>query len=240
MQIEIINWEKYNSKEFKTKYPHWFRLNKDILSSESLFGMTAEERWVWVTILCFACKKRSGSFKCDIQYLSNQASVSKEIALSAIEKLITSSALRVEGEFTRVDSSLHNRQYNTEQTDITITPKKKVTAELATVKSSEPPPASNIKNSVFMELLEKSKIKQSTLKLWVETYKDRLWIETELLKATAWLDSNPRQSRSPADFFGRWLSRAAHYKGNSKVGMDRTKEQDDQELRDHLRNLEGI
>lgn len=52
-------------------------------------------------------------------------------------------------------------------------------------------------------------VKKSTQRLWIKTYGDIHWLRTEILKAMAWLDANPRKKpkgKNPARFLGNWFA----------------------------------
>ena len=59
--IRFINWEKYNPRK-ELKSLSWLRLDADIGFSESLFGLNAESKWLWIflgktaTVLIQVCK----------------------------------------------------------------------------------------------------------------------------------------------------------------------------------------
>jgi hypothetical protein len=85
--IEIINWDKWNEKRKDVKSPSWLRLNNTLPTSQDLYGLTAEEKWVWVALLCVASQKQSAKFEIYIDWFSWYTSASKETILSCFTKL---------------------------------------------------------------------------------------------------------------------------------------------------------
>lgn len=206
ISITICNWEKYNPNEFKVKYPHWLRLNKDILNSESLFELEPAERWVWIGLLCLACEKKSHTFTATRQWLAHRLGVSIKVFEIAIKKLCASSSLEVHSESTPSkvpstgqDITGHNRHNIT----------KSVSTELSADASGSGASPPEFSDPVVQEFLSRTGIKVSTQFLWLKTYEDPLWLKQEFLKILAWLDANP--SKKPKSnysrFIGSWLSR---------------------------------
>lgn len=58
--ITITNWEKYNPKRDQKHYT-WLRLDNDIANDVRLFGLTAEQKFIWVHLLCLASKAGAGT-----------------------------------------------------------------------------------------------------------------------------------------------------------------------------------
>lgn len=83
VRIKILNWEKHNPKRDQKTYS-WLRLQNDIATDKDLFGLSAEQKWAWVVILCEASKKNSGEIEFDLDWLAEIARVKK----GAIESLL--------------------------------------------------------------------------------------------------------------------------------------------------------
>lgn len=115
IEITILNWEKYNPQNFKTRYPHWFRLDREITRSKTLLDLTAEEKWVWVALLCVGCRHvgEGGVIKTSLKWLAREADVSVEAIKIALQKLVTANALAINWQ------SIGNVEATTEQ-DITL------------------------------------------------------------------------------------------------------------------------
>lgn len=58
--IEILNWEKYNPRK-DVKEPSWFRMNHGFFDNHEFFEFTAEEKLVWIYLLCQASKKNQAT-----------------------------------------------------------------------------------------------------------------------------------------------------------------------------------
>lgn len=74
INISIKNWDIYNPRRDLKSMP-WVRLQGDIAFSESLFGLTAEAKWLWIFLLSYSSKKMSGDFQIDESYLSHYSCV---------------------------------------------------------------------------------------------------------------------------------------------------------------------
>jgi hypothetical protein len=62
---------------------------------------------------------------------------------------------------------------------------------------------------IVIEFLSRSKIKPVIAELWLKTYPDPGWVQTEVLKIISWMEGNPmRRPKSRfAHFISSWLSR---------------------------------
>lgn len=98
ISITILNWDEYNPQDFKTRYPHWFRVSKDLLQSKSLFGLDLEERWVWVGLLCLACEEKSKTISGTKAWICHRIGVPQNVFESAIEKLIAGKTIELKKE----------------------------------------------------------------------------------------------------------------------------------------------
>lgn len=68
VEVSIVNWDKYHPKDMQVKTPFWFRLNRDINTSTSLWGLTPSQKWVWICLLCLACTKGTGKLEFDLKW----------------------------------------------------------------------------------------------------------------------------------------------------------------------------
>jgi hypothetical protein len=59
VRLRILNWEKFNEKRKDVKEPGWLRLEKRFPMSKSLWGVGPADRYVFVTLMCFACDEQS-------------------------------------------------------------------------------------------------------------------------------------------------------------------------------------
>lgn len=80
LEIEILNWEKYNPKRDQKTYT-WLRLDNGISTDPELFGLDAEQRYVWIVLLCQASQQNSGRIRVAPGFLEHITGVStKKIA----------------------------------------------------------------------------------------------------------------------------------------------------------------
>lgn len=86
LNIEVLNWEKYNPKRDQKTYT-WLRLDNGFATSADLWGLTAEQKFVWILILCQCSKKNSGSIDLTIEFLADLAKVKKTVIAEALEFL---------------------------------------------------------------------------------------------------------------------------------------------------------
>jgi len=121
IEITILNWEKYNPQNFQTRYPHWFRLNKEITRSQTLLDLTAEEKWVWVTLLCVACQRSSAKFQTTLKWLSREADVSIQSIENTLKKLVTANGLAINWQLTgrEIGNQLAPTEHNNTVQNIT-------------------------------------------------------------------------------------------------------------------------
>lgn len=76
IEIEIVNWRKHVGRGDLKSVP-WVKISSDIVASQTLFGLTPAQKWVWVCIICEAAKQNSdGKIKVSTEFLSHQAGVS--------------------------------------------------------------------------------------------------------------------------------------------------------------------
>lgn len=81
--ITIKNWDKHNPKRDQKSYT-WLRLNNDISTDPELFALDAEQKFVWIEILCQASRKNSGTIKVNL----SQISYITKVSLIKINQLI--------------------------------------------------------------------------------------------------------------------------------------------------------
>lgn len=76
VDFDIVNWEKYNPKRDQQTYT-WLRLDNGLATDPDLFGLDAEQKFVWVVILCQASKKNSGTLSLSLGWLEHATGVKK-------------------------------------------------------------------------------------------------------------------------------------------------------------------
>ena len=93
IQITIVNWDKHQTKSDWLRHPHWFKIKNDMPSSNSLFSLSAEQKWAWVCMLCVASKKNTGTIKVSLDWLSSISGVCKQSVLQMVDFLIKNGTL---------------------------------------------------------------------------------------------------------------------------------------------------
>lgn len=83
IEIEVLSWEKFNPKRDQQTYT-WLRLNNDLPTDPDLFGLTGEQKYVWITILCQASKKNHGKLSINV----DQLAYITQVKVDAIRQLI--------------------------------------------------------------------------------------------------------------------------------------------------------
>lgn len=127
--VRITGWEKYNGRK-DVKNCTWFRVENSISSSEALFGLDADERFVFIEICAQASRKQSSEIRINEAFIAERAKAKESRVESALEKLINNNTVGLVTEAdesdricTDPDGSGPNRQTNkhTNKTDITNT-----------------------------------------------------------------------------------------------------------------------
>lgn len=173
IEITIVNWEKYNPQEFKSKYPHWFRMNKDTLQSQSLFELEPAERWVWIGLLCLACEKKTPNISCAKKWLAHRLGVTAQVLDSAIKKLLASSSLEVYSKL--LSSKCPSTEHNSTLQD--------VGGEKTGVRAI-------LTSDPIKPFLEEHGIPTKTVKLWGKKY-GAVWVCDTLLSISAEFNAIP-------------------------------------------------
>lgn len=87
LTLTILNWAKYNPKRDQKTYT-WLRLDNSINTDPDLFGLDAEQKLVWIEILCQASKQAKETISVSIDYLTHITGVKKEKISALLEFLI--------------------------------------------------------------------------------------------------------------------------------------------------------
>lgn len=86
LEIKITNWEKFNPRG-DSKRPSWFRCENDFFTSQSIYGLTASQKLVWLLCMCLASKKNGGAITVLVSYAASLTGASESEVFEAIEKL---------------------------------------------------------------------------------------------------------------------------------------------------------
>lgn len=89
IELRVLNWDRLNEKRKDVTNPSWLRLENSLPQSESLFGLTAAERYVFISIICLASKKQTDTlkFRADWFIYWAGACFTQEELFSALKKL---------------------------------------------------------------------------------------------------------------------------------------------------------
>lgn len=201
--IEVINWEKYNPRT-DAKRPAWFRVDNRIATGPGFYGLDCEQRWLWIFLLCLVSQANGEPIVWNSAYAGGLTGVSEkkqDETLEIFEKFVR---LRVVRKVTSTTS--HATQQNTTEQDIT---KYSCAApEQSSGRNAVEYPEELSEPARVKALLVEFNVRPGATKAWLDAYPDSEWIKSELFRAIAWIEVNPKKRpKSFARFFGSWLSR---------------------------------
>lgn len=201
IEITVVNWKLYNPQDFQNRYPHWFRLNKNILQSATIFNLTYEERWAWIGLLCLCCERKSDTSRGSIEWFSYRLQVAPTVIESLFKKMIDNNALAVNWQLTGSKLAIDTQEtpvlLPTTRQDITRHNKKKVSSELAKANPRTTP-------DNWLSFLD-----NETLESFTSLY-SKDYCEREFAKISNWLRNNPKKrptTRGLFKFVSSWLER---------------------------------
>lgn len=207
MEITITNWDSYNPRK-DIKSMSWLKLNADIGFSESLFGMPAEAKWLWVFILSFCAKKNSGDIFIELDYFSFHSGVKKEKIIEFLELFESRGLVSKKSDTSRVRTDTDESERIRTETY----PREEEIRQDKTREEKKREDAFAIlpcfQDSFSDEFLKT--VKTKTQEGWLKTYPDPVWIKTEIIKAVTWLTNNPNKApkKNLGQFFSNWFSRS--------------------------------
>lgn len=102
MEIEVINWEKFNPRK-DLKATTWFRLQNGLFEDPNFFDFTHAELLVWLYLLSICSKKRSGTITVNFAHAERVARLKPKDVKTAIEKLEELQCVRVTERARNVD-----------------------------------------------------------------------------------------------------------------------------------------
>lgn len=194
MRIEIVKWDEFNPKEL-LKTPFWFRVNVNITSSQSLFGLSHTMKWVWICLLAEAMRQKTGDFPLNIDWASVHWEIKRKDLVEAIDLLSQRDLLRVDSEWTpsglRENSSPHNKQTNKD-----IREKVGVAADLHILAKLWNEHSGNLPKVRKMTLAREKKCRAA----WAITTDQSYWIEIAKKIASSKFHTGKNDSGWKADF----------------------------------------
>lgn len=213
MEVEILNWEKYNPRK-DVKATSWFRLENRWWRDHQFDGKSCEIRMVWIAILSIGSELQKPRFTISPRLIAATLGIEEKTILEAIEFFQSIQSLHVHvtqtsrGRNGHVTQALRPRNATDGRTNELV----------VSNETTSPQPASRpLENKTTGSIPELSgpnhdpllsTVTHSAQKAWLVAYPDAEWIRQEILKAAAWIEENPK--RRPKDvrrFLGRWLSR---------------------------------
>jgi len=117
IRIHIPNWTKYNSDSERNRHPSWFLLINSTPISHGLIGLTPQQKWVWICLLCECSRKNADTLHLSLRWLSNFSGVNKSDILKAFEILQENESLSVDCQ-SAVKQPPENSLHTNRQTDI--------------------------------------------------------------------------------------------------------------------------
>jgi hypothetical protein len=208
IKLKILNWEEYNPKRDQKTYT-WLRLQNDVATDKKLFALTAEQKWVWVCLLCEASKANHGELEFDLAWLVEITKVKRSIIEVLLAELEKRGIISLSLPPATADLSQTTPTY--ERTNVRTNETYERTEDSVAVKITAQPAA--IAPQLEGEFTEKASELLKTVPIpaqeaWLAAYGDAAWIRTEINKAAAWIVTNPKKApRLFPRFMNDWLSR---------------------------------
>lgn len=201
VSITILNWDKYNPKSDRTRHKHWFRINQNSAMSGGLFGLSAEQCWVWVQLLAECCRKDSETIDVRPERFAKLCNVTQKTFLEAVEILNENNTLTINRQATDSEPT-ENRAHITYITNSTDKQTNIVSSELTVVS----PRTTSIPIEDFV-----SNLSEETRKRIEVIYPDQAFVTREVEKMKIWLSNNekkiPKSKAGWARFIMGWLER---------------------------------
>lgn len=94
IEIEIVNWEKYNPRKDRASH-NWLRLEKSFFRDQKTFHLTDSQRLFFLFLLCEACEEQSGRVKLNIEYVSMLRKMTKNRIIEDLQVLAEAVTIRL-------------------------------------------------------------------------------------------------------------------------------------------------
>ena len=108
VEIEILNWEKYNPRTDRAKHS-WFRLQNDIATEPKFHGLNAAQKFIAICLFAEA-SKGSGKAKIITPWLCDQLKVKITDVSKTIQQLVTNGVLVITSRLPADTTNTHNFQ----------------------------------------------------------------------------------------------------------------------------------
>jgi len=94
VEIEVINWEKYNPRSDRKSHS-WFRVQNDIVAEPKFFGMSAAQKFISICLFAEISKNGGNPTKVNCFWLADQLKVKPSEIHQTIQKLVLSGVARL-------------------------------------------------------------------------------------------------------------------------------------------------
>lgn len=84
MQVEIVNWEKFNPRK-DLKSSSWFRLENNFCTHPDFFDLTNDQKMVWIYLLCEASRKQSNVVTCNAALVAAMLKIPHEVVTDTLQ-----------------------------------------------------------------------------------------------------------------------------------------------------------
>lgn len=84
MQIEIVNWEKFNPRK-DLKSMAWLRVSSKIGIEPKLFGLDPGQKWLWVFLLSTAAQDNKAVLELEADYLAHYVEIPTAKVIEALD-----------------------------------------------------------------------------------------------------------------------------------------------------------
>ncbi len=178
--VTVPKWDYFQPKSIRERNPYWFRINKDMTNSAGLTGLSAAQKWGWVCLLGLCCSGNSKTIKFRPKKLANIANVDEKSILEMIEILAENETITILNESAtfKNESTTPTIQNNTIQNNTTT-------------------------GGGFLK-----EVKKELQELWIKTYKDQSWINSEIAKCEGYCLSKNQNIKNIGQFVNAWLHKA--------------------------------
>lgn len=111
--IKVTNFDKYNTRK-DLKNMSWFRLQSNIHTSQTLFDLPAEGKWLWIFILCECARNVSDTITLRTRYVNSLTGIVDKKVLEYIMLMQNCQLLEVlaDSRYEPVTNSLRVRTEN--------------------------------------------------------------------------------------------------------------------------------
>jgi len=114
VEIEVINWEKYNPRTDRKK-SSWFRLENGIAAEPKFFGLSAAQKFIAICLFAEASKKCGATASVNIDWLADQLKVKAQEIHKTIQHLVSSGVVKVSSGVALVSSGCPTNERTNER-----------------------------------------------------------------------------------------------------------------------------